>query len=700
MSSIALGTPASTEPSPSSSARQRISVPPGVWRRPRVAIPVVIALVAVVSAGAWVYRRSAQTHWARSVALPEIARLDFEGQTMAAYRLAEEALPYLAGDDEAARLWDVVSIESNAHTTPEGAEISWQAYAEPEGSWYRLGQSPIEKVRLPRGLLRWRAERAGFDSIEVAGSWGGLKVDLQPTGSAPKGMVRVPSGQVVIGPKLIERDAFWLDKFEVTNREYQAFVDASGYRRPEYWREPFLIDGRTLPFEEGLQRLVDRSGRPGPGTWEAGSFPAGEEDFPVRGVSFYEAAAFAAFAGKSLPTVHHWQAAADQFVTAPFITASNFGGKGPARVGEYRGLGPYGTYDMAGNVREWCQSASGSKRYMIGGGWDDPVYVYLMPQAQPPFERPLNQGFRCMKVEKAPAPELQAPVERTWRDYSREKPADDAAFRVMKGLYAYDRSPLDPLVEALPSQSPHWKKEKITVAAAYGGERLIAYLFLPTNASPPYQTVVYFPGSGAADLLSLQEPDAERYDLILRSGRAVLYPIYKGTYERRLREDPPWPSRAYRDLTIQTVQDFMRAVDYLETREDIDRDGLVYLGFSWGAMMGPIVLAVDPRLKAAVLIAGGLDDHDDGGMPEIDMFHFTPRVTTPTLMVNGRDDFRFPLEESQKPMFRLLGCKPGDKSHVLVEGGHGLPRILVAKPILEWLDRYLGPVGGGKVAGP
>src|SRR5262249_18556091 len=161
------------------------------------------------------------------------------------------------------------------------------------------------------------------------------------------------------------------------------------------------------------------------------------------------------------------------------------------------------------NVREWCQTSSGSKRYMIGGAWDDQPYVYTMPQAQPPFERPVNQGVRCMKLHAPAAPEGLAPVERTGRDYSREKPAGDGAFRVMKGLYGYDRTALQPAVEELETHSPHWKEERITLAAAYGGERLVAYLFFPMNATPPYQTVVLFPGSGAQELPRLREPEAE-----------------------------------------------------------------------------------------------------------------------------------------------------------------------------------------------
>ncbi len=83
-------------------------------------------------------------------------------------------------------------------------------------------------------------------------------------------------------------------------------------------------------------------------------------------------------------------------------------------------------------------------------------------------------------------------------------------------------------------------------------------------------------------------------------------------------------------------------------------------------------------------------------MPELDEFNFAPRVTTPTLMLNGRDDFRFPLEVSQRPMFQLLGPAPAHKRHVLFEGGHSPPRLPLVQPTLEWLDRYLGPVTTGR----
>jgi hypothetical protein len=63
-------------------------------------------------------------------------------------------------------------------------------------------------------------------------------------------------------------------------------------------------------------------------------------------------------------------------------------------------------------------------------------------------------------------------------------------------------------------------------------------------------------------------------------------------------------------------------------------------------------------------------------------------------MVNGRDDFRFPVVSSQEPLFHLLGTPEKDKKHVILDGGHLTPmgRPDVMKAILDWLEHYLGPV--------
>jgi dipeptidyl aminopeptidase/acylaminoacyl peptidase len=186
----------------------------------------------------------------------------------------------------------------------------------------------------------------------------------------------------------------------------------------------------------------------------------------------------------------------------------------------------------------------------------------------------------------------------------------------------------------------------------------------------------------------------EDMDFIIRSGRAFLYPVYKSTYERgdgfSLETGTPI---SWKEHIIQWVKDFQRSIDYLETRPDIDHDKLAYYGISFGAGLGPIILALENRIKTAVLDAGGFEP---GKAPqEIDQINYVPRVKMPILMLNGRYDSIFPLEESARPMFDLLGTPEEHKHLEVFDSGHGIQstsRNKLIKETLDWLDRYLGSV--------
>ena len=99
--------------------------------------------------------------------------------------------------------------------------------------------------------------------------------------------------------------------------------------------------------------------------------------------------------------------------------------------------------------------------------------------------------------------------------------------------------------------------------------------------------------------------------------------------------------------------------------------------------------AVENRIEASVLIAGGLQD---AGRQEIDAVNYVGRVQTPTLMLNGKYDSVFPPEISSKPAFNLLGTPDEDKKILLYETDHIPPRTEYIRETLAWLDKNLGPV--------
>jgi dienelactone hydrolase len=183
---------------------------------------------------------------------------------------------------------------------------------------------------------------------------------------------------------------------------------------------------------------------------------------------------------------------------------------------------------------------------------------------------------------------------------------------------------------------------------------------------------------------------------LIRNGRAVMYPVYKGTFERGTPESMALLNilaqsytYAYTEITVQEVKDFSRCIDYLQSRSDIDGKKVAFMGMSWGGNMGAIIPAVEDRIGASVLIAGGLCGI---GRPEVYDCNYAGRVKVPTLMLNGKYDAILPLELSQRPMFELLGMPAEHKKHLLYETDHIPPRIEYVKETLAWLDKYLGPV--------
>ena len=199
--------------------------------------------------------------------------------------------------------------------------------------------------------------------------------------------------------------------------------------------------------------------------------------------------------------------------------------------------------------------------------------------------------------------------------------------------------------------------------------------------------MIFFPAADAFRLRSSRDLSMYWLDFIIRSGRAVFYPFYKGTYERGWGwTGTPGPN-TWRELHVAWSRDLARGIDYLETRADIDRSRLAFYGVSAGGDAGVVLTALEPRLKASVLQGTGIFKESP---PEIDPLNYAPRVRVPTLLVNGRYDFELAFERSQRALFDLLGTASADKRHAVFETGHAIPVHDVAGAVLPWLDRYLG----------
>ncbi|MCM2315430.1 MAG: protein kinase, partial [Thermoanaerobaculia bacterium] len=670
----------------------------------------VIAIAMLVMAGV-LWRRASRQEWARKEAIPEIRRLVDAEEYARATTLIRQAQAILPSEPALEQLWIAATDMPSVDSVPNGAEVWVKPYQGAENAWERVGTTPLADVRLPRGDYVWKIARSGFIEARViypaSLEW---TFQLRPEEDNRAGMVFVVGnallreGRNARGPlktdiglpgaPALRLEDYLIDRHEVTNEEFQKFVDSGGYENPEYWKVPFVDNDSELPFEVAVARFVDTTGRHGPATWEAGGFPSGSAKHPVTGVSWFEAAAFATYAGKSLPTVYHWVHASQPYFVNLIVPGSNLRSDGTQPVGRPGTLSGFGTTDMAGNAKEWCwNETSDQHRFILGGAFDEPDYMFAFKQTRSPWDRKADAGFRCMELFSPPDSQANARLSTVQeRAIEEEVPVSDEVFAALKGLFAYDKTELNARIEATETKD-NWIHEKVSLDAASGEERLTVHLLLPRKVAPPFQVVVYFGWIQFGD--SVNPSITDGLETFPKSGRALVYPMYKGTYGRTGTGKVGWGGpdanspAVWRDHVVAWSRELGRSIDYLETRKDIDSSKIAYYGYSLGASNAPILLAVEDRIGAAILYSGGF--RKSRALPEVEPLNFVTRVKTPVLVVQGRYDFK-ELGKPQTAFFRLLGTPDADKRLLITEAAHALPRRAEFREYLAWLDKYLGPV--------
>ncbi len=282
-----------------------------------------------------------------------------------------------------------------------------------------LGRTPLVDVRLVAGEYLATASAQDHQTVEFSillevGESVSLDQTLIPEAWNVPGMVYVGGGPV---PGPLSQDfpdvvvePFLIDRFEVSNQRFMGFVAEGGYRETRLWPESMYLDGTWVSRDVALSAFVDRTGLPGPRGWSGGTFPDGRGDYPVFGVNWYEAAAFAAWSGSELPSFGQWWRAAlgdrsNRFPWGDDLRSidqrSNFGGVGTTPVGSFtHGASPHGVFDMAGNVKEWISGDPPDSLFtVLGGSWLTPTYMFDSPNLEsfPPLFDSEEVGFRLAR---------------------------------------------------------------------------------------------------------------------------------------------------------------------------------------------------------------------------------------------------------------------------------------------------------------
>ena len=690
---------------------------------------IVTGALIIIGLGGWFLWRRANIKWAQAQ-LPEIEKLAQDGKYYEAYGLATGAQTYLSDDPTIARLMPTISETISVKTEPAGAEVYLKRY-DPEGPAdtprTRLGTTPINDLRIARGQYILSIEKDGYAKTErsISGTilhTGTLVVlpqpiniedKLLPANQVPDRMVFVPGGPYRLDGWSRPTEAraslndYFIDKYEVSNQEYKEFINAGGYLKKQYWQHPFIKDGKPIAWEEALKAFKDRTGLPGPRDWSNQNFPEGKADFPVANVSWYEAAAYAAFRGKQLPTIFQWEKAArngNASALANFMPwgffypgeslerRANFNIEGtlPVTSSEF-GMSPFGSYNMAGNVSEWCLNELSTGYAAIGGAWGLPSYTFAEYANYPGLYSSDKVGFRCVLNSPGATGDQGGMHIEIKDEIPAYTPSSDADFAKWAATYNYDKAALDPQVVDV-KETADWTRERITFNGA-DGQRAIAYLYLPKNYPRPLQVIHLAPAGDVANgLRSLPDSMEDRMAPFIKSGRAAFGVVING-YMERLRPPgyvpPDLESVEFRERSVNWITDVRRGLDYLETRKEIDPTKITFFGPSAGSRIGLILAAVETRYRSVILMGAGVTKGDFRTIAEANPVYFAPHIRGPKLMISGLYDEDTPFKTRAEPLFKLLR-EP--KRSIVYEGGHVPALEFQVTTINGWLDETMGRV--------
>jgi formylglycine-generating enzyme required for sulfatase activity/DNA-binding winged helix-turn-helix (wHTH) protein len=679
----------------------------------------VLALVVIAGLG-WLLRERSRRKWVHE-SVPVVEELARAGKYAEGYDLALRVLNREPLEPRITSLMSELSDDLSVTTKPAGAAVFLRRLGSERPE--RLGVTPIDHLRIARAEYILSLTKTGYAEFERTVSSGlerlkpsnrtpweiHVQQDLRETSQIPQNMAAIPAGDYRLRntsrptEASVQLGEYFIDRFEVSNRDFKAFVDAGGYRKGQFW-EPAFYTAASGAFG----KLTDRTGMPGPRGWIGGTFPTGKEMYPVTGITWHEATAYCRFRGKELPTLFQWEKAAKPSIWAPFgvifpwglldskdvARRANVDSTGLAPVDSFEfGMSAFGVYNMAGNAAEWIRNPYGDGYTIAGGAWNDPAYSFLFYNRRPAVHSSESLGCRCALTPDTRNDPGGMPLS-TNGEPVHYLVSSERDFQASAARYLYERTALNAVVLGV-QEATGWRREEIAFDSQ-DGQRAKAFLYLPKNAAPPFQVIHYLSGAAwwfGAPVTDVVETSG-RLSPYLRSGRAVFLVVLDGFSGResgkysKIYANLDFGSASFREGLASWVGDMQRSFDYLETRPDIDARKVAFWNDS-SYQVGVVFAAVNQRYSSMILVGAGGDLQRLSKLPaDVNPVQFASHVRAPKLLLNGRYDDKT-TEHAFEPFYQLLSMP---KRRLLFEGGH-MPPPEIAVPIINgFLDETLGPV--------
>ena len=296
-----------------------------------------------------------------------------------------------------------------------------------------------------------------------------------------------------------------------------------------YWDFPTKINGRQYSFEEGMSLFTGKYGKPGPNNWSYGEYPDGEGEFPVNGISWFEARAYAKYKSLDLPNIYQWLDAAllSGFTSKlPELKNSNYNStklKNVTFQSENLNLLP----NIAGNIREWVINPHGNnRRAILGGAFNTNEYTFNSFYSLNPLDRSIQNGLRLVKNFGVETEEQNNyNISHIKRNFDDETDVSDEVFEVYKSQFDYPKASLKVKTLEVKSPNPNYSIEKFEMAPPYSSdEKLYGFIISSKDFKKKSVPIIEFPNAGAifSDKIIIDENLLKSRKYLLDEGYSLI----------------------------------------------------------------------------------------------------------------------------------------------------------------------------------